>query len=75
MAMLQVRNLSDDTHRILKSRAALDGRSLSDYVARELDRVAAAPTMAEFLDRIHQRGGVTPATSAADLIREDRDSR
>jgi hypothetical protein len=31
--------------------------------------------MAEFLDRIHQRGGVTTATPAGELIREDRDSR
>jgi plasmid stability protein len=37
---LQVRNLSDETHRALKARAAREGRSLSDLVREELDRVA-----------------------------------
>ncbi|NLF06322.1 MAG: hypothetical protein GX593_15160, partial [Actinomycetales bacterium] len=51
MVMLQVRHLPDEVHRVLKSRAARSGMSLSDYVREELERFAARPT----LDEIHER--------------------
>jgi len=34
--MIQIRNVSDDLHRLLKARAATEGMSLSDYLLREL---------------------------------------
>ena len=37
-AMIQVRNVPDALHRKLKSRAALEGMSLSDYLLAELRR-------------------------------------
>ena len=70
--MLQVRNLSEQTHRELKVRAARAGMSLSDYVAAELDRCVAVPTVDEFLDRIGQREPVEPATSAVTMLHEGR---
>ena len=41
--MIQIRNVPDDLHRRLKSRAALAGMSLSDYLLNEIrqDRRAA----------------------------------
>ena len=34
--MIQVRNVPDDMHRMLKMQAAAEGMSLSDFVKREL---------------------------------------
>lgn len=36
--MIQLRNVPDDVHKILKSRAALAGKSLSDDLIVEIQR-------------------------------------
>jgi antitoxin FitA len=73
--MIQIRNVPDALHRRLKSRAAVAGRSLSDYLLAELERVAALPTREEMLERIHKRSRVALSVSAADVIRHERESR
>ncbi|CAA9515008.1 MAG: hypothetical protein AVDCRST_MAG45-2152 [uncultured Solirubrobacterales bacterium] len=50
--MIQVRNVPDDVHRRLKVRAASEGRSPSDYLLAEMDRVAPRPTLAEMGKRL-----------------------
>ena len=72
--MIQVRNVPDALHRKLKVRAAAAGQTLSDYVLRELERLAARPTREEMLARIHARERVTLNTPAAVVIREERES-
>ena len=72
--MIQVRNVPDALHRKLKVRAAAAGQTLSDYVLRELERLAARPTREEMLARIHARERVTLKTPAAVVIREKRES-
>jgi len=47
--MIQVRDVPEDLHRTLKARAAREGMSLSDYIKGELARLAARPTMLEWL--------------------------
>ena len=42
--MVQIRHVPAPVHRKLKSRAALAGVSLSDYLLRELTRLADRPT-------------------------------
>ena len=73
--MIQVRNVPDRIHRRLKVRAAQEGRSLSDYLLDELERIAERPARQELLERLGQapRGGLRPA--AAGIIRGDRGSR
>ncbi len=39
-AMIQIRNVPETLHRELKSRAALAGMSLSDYLLNEIRQVA-----------------------------------
>lgn len=73
--MLQVRNVPDEIHRILKARAALAGMSLSEYVLRELRRTAEKPTMEELRRRIESRRPVTPRVAPADLLAEERAAR
>lgn len=70
---LQVRNLSEDTHRALKMRAAQEGRSLSDLVREELDRAAARPSRRELLARIAARGHPRLSEPLADAVRRMRD--
>jgi antitoxin FitA len=70
---LQVRNLSDETHRALKARAALEGRSLSDLVREELDRAAARPSRRELIERIGRRGHPRLTEPLADAVRRMRD--
>ncbi|MGX6448153.1 FitA-like ribbon-helix-helix domain-containing protein [Patulibacter sp. S7RM1-6] len=63
MGLIQIRNVPEDVHRTLKARAAAAGVSLSDYVLREVERSARAPTAEELDERIRARGasGVTTA--------------
>jgi plasmid stability protein len=74
MAHIQIRNVPPDLHRKLKIRAAEEGLTLSDYLLREAERVAARPTLAELTERVRKRGLVRLSVPSADLIREDRES-
>jgi antitoxin FitA len=71
--MIQIRNVPDDVHRLLKARAAAAGMSLSDYLKRELEDAAARPTLEEIDARVRARGpsGVT-AESVLAALREAR---
>jgi plasmid stability protein len=73
--MIQIRNVPEDLHRLLKSRAALSGQSLSDYLLKELERVARRPTLREMAERIGSRSRVTPPVPPAEAVRVERDSR
>jgi len=73
--MIQIRNVPDAMHRTLKARAALEGMSLSEYLLRELARLAERPTRAELLARIAKRKAVRPPRAAAKMVREERDRR
>ena len=72
--MVQIRNVPEALHRKLKVRAADSGRTLSDYLLAELERLAARPTRVEMLARLHGRKRVNLKTPAAVVIREARDS-
>ena len=71
-AMIQIRNVPDDLHRRLKARAAMAGMSLSDYLLKEINAVAARPTMEEMRARLATRSRVEPSESTADIIRAIR---
>jgi hypothetical protein len=75
MKTVQIRHVPDDLHRRLKSKAALEGMSLSDFALAELRRAADRPSRAELLARIRSRRPVELTRSAASLVREERDSR
>jgi hypothetical protein len=49
--------------------------SLSDYIKRELERVAERPTMQEWLERTEQAKPIPSRRTAAQVIRELRDER
>jgi len=72
--MIQLRNVPEGLHRSLKSRAALAGMSLSDYLLAEIREIADRPTLAEMRDRLHQREAVTAQLDSARLVQEERAS-
>jgi antitoxin FitA len=47
---IQVRDVPDQIHGMLKARAAREGMSLSDYIKRELEHSAESPSPPEWLD-------------------------
>jgi plasmid stability protein len=63
MGLIQIRDVPEDVHRILKARAAAQGTSLSDYLLREVVRVARTPTPEELDERIRSRGRAGVTTS------------
>jgi hypothetical protein len=73
--MMQIRNVPDALHRKLKSRAALQGLSLSSYVLHELQKLANYPTLEELRERLASHRPIRPSVSPADMIRQERDRR
>lgn len=73
--MIQIRNVPDALHRKLKSRAALAGMSLSDYLLQQIREAAERPTIEEMRARLARRSAVTLSVDTADAVRAERDSR
>ena len=71
--MIQIRNVPEALHRRLKSRAALAGMSLSDYLLDEIRQVAERPTLDELRARLRGRTEATLSVSPAEAVRAERD--
>ena len=71
--MIQIRNVPDGLHRRLKSRAALAGMSLSDYLLSEIRQVAERPTLDELRSRLERRPGLNPSVEPVQAVRAERD--
>jgi len=74
-AMIQIRNVPDALHRRLKSRAALAGMSLSDYLLSEIRQVAERPTLDELRARLERRPAMSPSVTPVEAVRAERDRR
>jgi hypothetical protein len=70
---IQIRNVPDDVHRALRTRAAASGVSLSDYALGELERVAQHPPVADVLARAHARSGGAERGAIVAAVRAGRD--
>ena len=73
--MVQICNVPDRLHRRLKSRAALAGMSLSDYLLSELRQVAERPTLDELRLRLQSRTAMAPIVAPAEAVRAERDRK
>jgi hypothetical protein len=69
MPNVLVRDLPENVHTNLQRRAEAEGKSLQQYLAGELTRLANTPTLHDVLDRIGRRrsGRVGFATAVHDL--------
>lgn len=52
---VQIRDIDDDTYAALVIRAAAEGISVPEYLRREIARLTARPTVAEWLKRTQGR--------------------
>lgn len=73
--MIQLRNVPDALHRQLKARAALSGLPLSDYLIREVRKIAEQPTQEQMRERLRLREPYRGSVSPTAVVREERDSR
>ena len=73
--MIQLRHVPDALHRQLKARAALSGLSLSDFLVREVRKIAEQPTAEEMLERLKPRERYKGKVSPTEVLREEREAR
>lgn len=72
--MIQIRNVPDELHKTLKTRAAKAGMTLSDYLLSEIERVARRPTMQEWLEQVSHDPPVEVDEPPEVTIRRMRDA-
>lgn len=76
MTSAQIKDVPEETHAVLRRRAAAAHRSLQEHLRTRLVADAATATIEEALARIETRRGGTPSfEGAAPAVRADRDSR
>jgi antitoxin FitA len=76
MPSVQIKNVPEDVHRVLRTRAAATGQSLQEYLLARLTDEARRPTLDEVLGRAGDRaGGSMPLAEAARSVRSERDAR
>jgi plasmid stability protein len=76
MPSIQIKDVPDQTHAVLRQRAAAAHQSLQEYLRARLIEDAAQPTLEEVLDRAAGRsGGSVPLKDAVAAVRDDRARR
>ena len=75
MPSIQVKEVPDDVHAVLRTRAAASGQSLQEYLLTRLIEDARAPTLEEVLVRVeHRTSGRVGLKAAARAVRSERGS-
>jgi antitoxin FitA len=74
-AMIQIRNVPEALHRKLKARAALLGRSLSDYLLEGIAELAERPSVEEWRARLASRPPLDLGRETVELLRAERETR
>jgi len=76
MPSVQIKDVPEETHRVLRERAARAHQSLQEYLRSRLIADARQPTLDEVFDRIAtRRGGRVRFSTAANHVRAERDRR
>jgi hypothetical protein len=73
--LLQIRNVPDAVHRRLKSRAAILGMSLSEYLLLEISVAADRPSVKEWRERLARRERSAADIDPTGVLRSERDQR
>ena len=71
---IQIRDVPEDVHVVLRARAAAAGMSMSEYLRSELIAMAARPTVDEVIARAQARHGGIAREEIVRTIREMRDA-
>ena len=76
MPSVQIKDVPEETHHILRRRAADAHQSLQEYLRARLIDEASRPTLDEILDRAGGRaGGSVTFKAAVGAVRDDRARR
>ena len=76
MPSVQIKDVPDSVHAVLRRRAAAAGQSLQEYLLGRLVDDATRPTVEEVLDRAGARAGGSVTFKASRVtVRSDRDRR
>jgi plasmid stability protein len=76
MTSVQIKGVPEETHAVLRERAARAHQSLQEYLLGVLVREASTPTLDEVLDRAAGRsGGDLTFSAVVALLQDDRDRR
>ncbi len=73
--MIQLRHVPDSLHRRLKARAAMSGLPLSDFLIKEVRKIAEHLSADELRERLRQRDPYRGTISPTSVIRMERDTR
>lgn len=71
--MLQIKDVPDDVHRVLKARAAFAGISLTEYARSTLERAARRPSREELIADLSRIEPVDTGESAERALAHIRD--
>jgi len=73
---VQIKDVPEQTHAVLRQRAAAAHQSLQEYLLARLIEEASEPSLDEVLDHAGGRaGGSLPLKAAVAVLRADRDRR
>lgn len=76
MPSVQIKDVPENTHRVLRERAARAHQSMQEYLRSRLIAEASQPTLDEVFDRVAaRRGGSVSFNASANHVREQRDRR
>jgi plasmid stability protein len=76
MPSVQIKDVPDETHAVLRRRAALAHQSLQEYLLTKLIEEAGTPSLDEVLERAGGRaGGSLSFRDAVKAVHDDRDRR
>jgi plasmid stability protein len=70
---IQIRDVPDDIHRTLRTRAAAAGMSLSAYLLADITRLAERPPVADVILRAASRSGGADVGLIVEAVRSGRD--
>jgi len=76
MPSVQIKDVPDETHAVLRRRAAAAHQSLQEYLLARLIDEASQPTLEEVLDRASERaGGSVSLKASVSTLRSERARR
>lgn len=65
---LQIRDVPEDVHAVIRARAALAGKTVSQYLLEIVTGVAKQPTLKEVADRIKARTATGGSPTGEDIL-------
>ncbi len=71
---ITVRNVPEKVRNELAARAALQRKSMQEYLLGELERLVQKPTVESWLERVRERKGATGTELASEEILRHRDA-